>query len=517
MADLPPDLADALRELAEAELAHEAVEARSRWRTDPKAFRMEARRLETGALYGQVYEPWQEEHFFEPVYAGKSLWNEGPRGHDRTDGEGWAICDRLQHGPPNQRIDIFAADRDQAGFPLERVERYTREDRDLFPDVRVQKHEILGPRGSIAVVNSADVAGSLGGKPTEVWVEEIGVWPEKGQRLWNSIVGSCTKLGAPIRVLTNAGAGKVGNWRWQVREWFRGMAEAHPDRYHFWSSPGWVAKWSLGRRKELEGAFASENERRRFLDNVWLDQDESPAFSAQDIEAVFAGPAYRLAPDGKTLQIQGEEKPRRVLALLQATDYGLVNDALCAGVAALVDGDLVFLVEDYAAAGRPGDQASLLAVEAWMLGNMRRLPISGTHLDPYQAVHTMQEHGPALCAQEYLFSQTSKRRHYAALLSRLRARTFRARPGAFRRKHANGQEYDLRRELFEAIEKMGPAGSWMTHPEGGHDDGAVTCAMLAEKFAEVSLAPARVYFPKARAPESVLARGFDRDPRSRFR
>ena len=53
-------------ELTRARLA----QARERWKRDPRAFRMECRRLETGLLYGQVFQPWQEEHFFDPVYAG---------------------------------------------------------------------------------------------------------------------------------------------------------------------------------------------------------------------------------------------------------------------------------------------------------------------------------------------------------------------------------------------------------------------------------------------------------------
>lgn len=268
----------------------------------------------------------------------------------------------------------------------------------------------------------------------------------------------------------------------------------------------------------MEGAYTSENERRRFLDNVWLDQDENPAFSKPDIEAIFAGPAYSIVKDGSAWWVveQGGTR-RRVVEFLQASDYGLTNDALCEGVAALTEDNLVFLVADYAVAGRPGDAASLLVAERWMLANMEKWPIGGTHFDPYQAVHTAQEFGSQLSMQQYDFNQPSKRRHYSALLGRVRARTFRAMPGAFRRVHAGGQEYDLHRELMEAIEKMGPAGSVMIHPEGGHDDGSVTCAMLCEKFAEVSLAPGRVYFPERRAPETVLARGYQRDPRSRFR
>lgn len=477
------------------------------WRTDPRAFRMQARRLETGALYGQVFEPWQEEHFFEPVYAGKSLWNESPRGHDRTDGEGWVICDHLQHGPPNQRIDIFAADRDQARYPLERAERYTREDRHLFPDVRVRENRIEGPRGSVAVVNAAEVAGSLGGKPTEVWCEEIGVWPEKGRKLWNSILGSCMKLGAPIRVLTNPGAGKVGNWRWDAREFFRKASETTPERWHFWSPGAWVAKWSLDRRRELEGAFTSENERRRFLDGQWLEQDEYPAFAKADIDAIY-DTKYEIR-DGQVF-VEGQA-PVPILAFIQATDYGLTNDALCAGVLALDAIDRVFVVDDYAAAGRPGSAASLLAVEAWMLERMGLWPIEATLFDPYQAVHTMQEFGTRLSAEEYQFSGASKRRHYAALLAAVRAHRFKAREGMFRRIHAGGHEYDLRRELVEAVEKVSPTGSVMDHPEGGHLDAGVTCAMACERLAEFTLSPGAVYAPKV-TPRTL---GWKQDPRLR--
>ena len=474
--------------------------ARARWRTDPRAFRMECRALDRGLRYGDCFEPWQEDHFFGPVDAGLSLWSETPRGHDRTDAEGWSICAALQHGPPDQRIVIAAADKDQARFPLERAERYTQEDRDLFPGVTVQKNEVLGPRRSRAVVISSDVASSLGEKPTEVWAEELGVWPERGARLWNSIVGSCTKLGAPIRVLTNAGAGKVGNWRWTVREWFRAMAAEHPDRYHFWSAPGWVAAWSRGRQRELEGAYTSEHERQRFLHNRWLDSDEHAAFDSVDRERVFAADYEEV---GTEIQVPGEA-PRPIVAVVQAGDYGLTDDALCCGSVGLTaDADCWLLAPDLAIAGRPGREASIREAQDFLLEGARRRRLEATVIDRHQAAETVQRIGAAIRAGEGVqWSLPYKRAMYAVLLSKLRAGKFHARRTAFRRTHAGGLVYDLEREMAEAVEKAGDSGSYLTHPEGGHDDGLSVGRMAVQRRAECPLEAAVAVEPTPAGPSA---------------
>lgn len=506
----PPEFVDALRPIVREQILRERAEAPAVAARSRREFRMLYRRLDSGRLYGQVFAPWQEEHFFAPIDRGMSLWSETPRGHDRTDGEGWQICTDLQYGPPNQRGIIIAADRDQAALPLERCDRYSREMPWCFPDVRVHQHVIYGPNGSKCLVLSSDAASSLGEKPDWVFVEEIGVWAERGKALWTSIVGACSKVGAPIRVLTNPGAGKQGNWRWAARVGFQSLADEFPDRYHLWVAPGWVAEWSRGRIEELRRLFPSLRDQRRFIDGVWLEQDESPAFDGPDVDAVFDVPAFRVFPD--RVEVVGQE-PAAVLAMVQSTDYGLTNDALCAGVLALDALDRVWVADSYAAAGRPGDQASLLAVEKWLRDNMAKWPIEATLFDPHQAVHTMQEFGDELRAEQYDFNPASKRRHYAALLARVRARTLKAKPGAFRRTHANEQTYDLRRELIEAVEQNGASGSTMLHPEGGHDDAGVTCAMACERLADFSLNPGGVYAPKA-APRTL---GWKKDPRRRAR
>lgn len=498
--EIPEDLIAAFLPLAEAELA----ERRARWASDPTAFRMDNRRIGPDrSPYRHSFLPWQEEHIFLPMDAAKSLWNEAPRGHDRTDAEGWQVCRDLQYGPPDQRIIIAAADKDQAAMPIARALRYCEEDREVFPDLSVEKHEIKGPNRSVALVISSDVASSLGEKPTCVYLEEVGAWPERGRALKDSILGSCMKTGAPIRVFTNAGAGRVGNWRWDLREWFRQMATALPDRYHFWSAPGWVADWSRPMMEEMRGGM-TRREARRFLDNVWLEQDEDAAFDAAEVDAIFDRGCY---PD---------PDPKTVLAYVQASDFGLSNDALCCAVVALDREDVAWVLDDYAVAGRPGAEASLQAAEEHMLAVCRSRPIEVTLFDPYQAVHTMQAHKGALRAEEYTFTQTTKRRHYQALAARVRAGKLKARPGAFRRTHANGEAYDLRRELMEAVEKHNPAGAIMVHSEGGHDDAAVTVAMCCERLSAVGLGSGKVYVPKEEPRRPVMVAGLRVDPRSRF-
>lgn len=493
-AEPPPEFVSAFLPIARAEVERDRAMAGHLARTDRRAFRMKHRRLDSGALYGDVFQPWQEEHFFAPIDAGMSIYDEAPRGHDRTDGEGWQICTDLQYGQGNQQIVIIAADKDQAALPLERCARYAHDFPWLFPNVVVQKHTIYGPNGSRCVVLSADAASSLGLKPTAVWVEEIGAWPKRGQDLWTNVIGACAKLDAPIRVLTNATAGKTGNWRWQVRESFRALAEQYPDRYHFWSAPGWVAEWSRAKIAELETIFPSENDRARFIHNRTLEEDENAAFSIDDREAVFARD-YRIA--GDFVEVQGEE-PRRIVAWVASADFGLKDDALCEGSVALTTDEHCWLADDLALAGRPGDEASIATAEAHLLAIAARRRLLATLFDPHQAAGTMQRIGGQVSAEEFTWTLASKRDMYSVLLAKVRARKFHAKPDAFRRTHHGGQVYDLHREMVEAVEHRTASNTFVVHTGGGHDDGLAVVQMCLIKLSACSLEPAAVSVPEDR-------------------
>jgi hypothetical protein len=182
----------------------------------------------------------------------------------------------------------------------------------------------------------------------------------------------------------------------------------------------------------------------------------------------------------------GWAAPADVVAYVQATDYGLTNDAFCVGTVAMDRAGRYWVVEDFALAGRPGEPASIETAEAEMLRVAKARRLECTRFDPWQAASTMQRHGAALTAREFDFRSMANRRAMAKVLREaVKGGRLKARPGAFRRKHANGQSYDLERELLEAIAIQKDAGEVIDHPPGGHNDAIVVVGMAVVTLAEI--------------------------------
>lgn len=494
-----PAVNEAAMRLVEAERACR----RETWKHDPRAFRMD-NRLVGGRPYRDVHLPWQEEHIFGPMDRGQSLWAGAGRGHDRTDGCAWKLCDRAQHSDRVLRDVLVAGDRDQARIDVERADLLVRGFPDLFPDLTVTRDGIENKAtGSRALVLASDAATSLGEKPTLVVMEELAAWDDKGADLKDSLLGAATKDGGcPIWVLTNAGSGKVGNWRWDFRCWFERMAQEHPGKFHFWEARGWAAEFSRAQMELLRGGM-TELQARRFLDNEWLEQGESPAYPKEWVERVF-DTAYRI--EGREVLVEGEEKPRTIVAFVQAVDYGRLHDAAAVGTVALDDRGWTWLADDLAVAGSPEAQVSVSLVEERVKEIARRRILEATVVDPSQMVGSIQEWEafcPEASAEEAPPSRKSKTRAYAVMYDRLKAGTFKARPDAFRRKHRGGQEFSLRRELLEGIAIEQPDGSaFFDHPKNGHNDAHTVVETAHAKLVEIPYGPVSVRF----TPHPVLDR-----------
>lgn len=521
----PPDVAAILaeiradprvREIALARLAAFRADSRVRWEEDPRAFRMENRTV--GLLgdrwYRDVFEPWQEANIFEPMDAGKDLWCEAPRGHDRTDAVGWTVCYLLEYRARRwRRIVVAASDGDQARLDLERCRRYVLLFPALFPHVAVQENRVVryDDDGNViaeCVVLAADAPGSLGELPSLIILEELAAWADtkKAVDFKDSLVGAAAKGTSenpiPLWVLTNAGSGKKGNWRWEIREQFRLDAARDPDRVHFWSAPDWVAPWSLSEMERLQGRMTKRG-RARFCHNRWLDTDESPFFEDGQREAVFSRAFGREVPG--------------IVATALGCDYGLTKDAAAVSVVGITRDRAYYLLFCEAWAGTPEDPVKYDAVEPVLLACATRFRIESSAIDDWQMANTIQRHGTALRVRNgkgYKFSPALKREIAAALGQPVRNGAFFANRGAGRRTHRgrgpNGMDevYDLEREMIEAVEQTSGTGAVLEHPDGGYNDVLTSIGLALRELAEVSLLPAMV----ADAPKAETEPGKRRPP-----
>jgi hypothetical protein len=445
---------------------------------DPEAFsrefRMQCRVLDDGRLYGEAFEPWQEEFLFVPISQGKNAYIELPRGHDKTGAVAWISIEWLIFGDPEQSIIVAAADKEQAQILLTDLDAQVRRVPALQKMLKVKTYEVVFPeKHSRLKVIPADAGSSYGLKPTRLIIEELHAWAgSSAVELKDSLWGSIAKRRAQVVVITNAGTGR--DWKWQFREAFRAEAGEDPERWHFYSAPGWVAKFSEKEKRRLELGMHPLS-RRRFIENEWLEEAEG-AFctTAQAWDCVVNYDPMAIA---------------RPPLVAQGIDLGLTHDAAVVSVVGMDYDGACSLLSMHVFPGSKEDPVLIEAVEEVAKANMASWQPLATAIDPWQAASTIQRIGPALRAEEFTFSTRRLQELTDALWQRVSSTRLRFWPGAGRAVQ-KGEDWDLHRELKEAVVKETTYGSRIDHRAGGYSDRLISMGMAIWRLAQETLAPA---------------------------
>ena len=257
------------------------------YRSSPKAFRNDAI-IKTGRKFvrrGPVVNDWQlhDEEALDPAWIALSnpsapaattrfaYWERG-RSHSKTGDGMLSALHPLTFSRRKLRGICAAGDQDQASFLLQAAATYLEAMPWLESRLVIQRNVALNPKtGSRLTALASDAPTSFGHLCDFIILDELSMWSDAGEQLWNSLYSAAEKTSHTILlVISNAGCGmgepggRGGSWQWRVRE----MARLSPDWY-FHSTPGRSATWLTPKSFERQREALPEIEYERLVENRW--------------------------------------------------------------------------------------------------------------------------------------------------------------------------------------------------------------------------------------------------------
>ncbi len=442
----------------------------------PLAFIAHELTAATGDRFGALWpaDPWIQRDVLRPILARTSeglprhklAYIELSRGHAKSS---YAAAIATAEVMLNDSTDVavIAADKDQARFITEHLDRFIRENPELGQSFTTREGEWTVPsRRSRILIISSDVASSwgMGGthKRFRVIADELTAWPARGEGLWTSVISATGKVAdTQTIVLSNAGFDSANSWQWKAREVARtaswGYLFTAPGVIASWIEPSWVE-----RMRDLLPAPAFD----RVIGNLWTSQ--SGDFVTRD--------EYRRCVDPDWSRQLTAEAGRSYFAGL---DLGLTHDRTAFAVMHR-DGMGSLRLDDLEVwSGTRAEPVSIAAIERAMVDASARFAPLSIAADPWQLQGSIERlRGEGCRIEEFTFSATSVARLSTGLYSAIksgRLRTF--------------EDPALEEEIL-GLRVVQSAGGWrVDHRAGGFSDRAMAIAMAIESAGSGSSRP----------------------------
>lgn len=252
----------------------------------------------TPRLLSEVADPWQQADFdaldpgwesvagapCEPDYLRGYL--ERPRGHSKTGDIAAMVAYVLYATPRLIRGVAAAADKEQAGFLKDGIEKLVKLNPWLAERLAVRTSRVVNRKtGSVLKIISNDANSSFGATPDFVVIDELTHWKKRG--LWDSLISALAKRArCMVVVISNAGFGQGTSWQWDARELCRA------DRaWHFSRLDGPQASWITEDRLAEQRRLLPTKAYLRLWLNQWT-RETGDGLDWMDIEActTLAGP-----------------------------------------------------------------------------------------------------------------------------------------------------------------------------------------------------------------------------------
>ena len=333
--------------------------------------------------FASTVEPWQ----LQDVHALDAAWQalanqfsysesivrrayiERPRGHSKTSDMALQISWILLAAAHPVIGLAAAADRDQAKFLHDSIQRLAAVNAELFESVSFTQHQVKNTKtGSRLDVISSDVKSSFGALPDFVVCDELCHW-EKPE-MWFSLLSSAAKKpNCVLSILTNAGVGR--GWQWDVREHAR-TSEA----WYFSSLDGPQAPWITDEWLTEQRSLLPEPVFERLWLNRWQHSDGN-----------FVSLAEAEACRSEELRYQIDGQPN--FSYVAAIDYAEKHD-FTVGVVCHRDGEKV--VVDRMDVVKPSSSrpTPIQWVEDWIEDIGSRFHRIRFVVDEYQLLSTIQ-------------------------------------------------------------------------------------------------------------------------------
>jgi phage terminase large subunit-like protein len=434
---------------------------------------MNALVLETGARWGEVAAPFQQEDAAAVLDSSGTPYHflTRARGGSKTaDLAGMAVAAMLAQLPPASRCYALAADRDQGRLLLQSIEGYMVRTPELRGAVTVDAFRATTTRsGSTLEVLAADAPGAWGLRPHFLIVDELAQWATTPgpRRLWEAVTTAVAKI-ADCRMVCLTSAGDPAHWSHAVLE------HAHADplwRVHEVAGPApWLdeARLAEQRRRLPESSY-----RRLFL-NQWT-APEDRLTTVDDLAACtllegplppVAGYRYVIGLDVGTVH----DRTVAVVAHSEPVTRTLEDGEVMAGVRVIVD-------RVQAWAGSRAKPVQLADVGDWLDYVAHEYGGATVVFDPHQAVELTQRLAArGVRVERFDFTAGSVGRLTLTLYQLLRSRSL-----------ALPDDPDLIGELANVrLRETSPGTYRLDHDPDKHDDRAIALALAAHHLVERS-------------------------------
>ncbi len=433
----------------------------------PLAFIAHELTAATGQRFGELWarDPWITRDVLRPILARTSeglprhalVYVELSRGHAKSSyAAAIATAEVMLHDSTD--VAVIAADKDQARFVTEHLDRFIRENPELGKSFTTRDGEWTVPsrRSRIRIISS-DVASSWGMGGTHarfrVICDELTAWPARGEGLWTSVISATGKVAdTQTIVLSNAGYDSSNSWQWKAREVARTA-----DWAHLFSAPGVIASWIepswIERMRDLLPAPAFD----RVIGNLWT--SESGDFVTRS--------EWRCCVDPEWSRQVTAEAGRSYFAGL---DLGLTHDKTAFAVMHR-DGTGSLRLDDLEIwSGTRAEPVSIAAIERAMVDASARFAPLSIAADPWQLQGSIERlRGEGCRISEFTFSATSVARLSTGLYSAIKSGRLRVFDDAA-----------LEEEIL-GLRVVQSAGGWrVDHRSGGFSDRAMAIAMAIE-------------------------------------
>ena len=294
---------------------------------------------------------------------------ERPRGHSKTSDMALQISWILLAAKSPVIGLAAAADRDQANFLHDAIQRLAAANSSLFEQLTFTQHQIKNRRtGSRLEVISSDVKSSFGALPDFVVCDELCHW-EKPE-MWFSLLSSAAKKpDCVLSILTNAGVGR--GWQWDVREHARTS-----DAWYFSSLSGPHAPWITNEWLTEQRALLPES----VFNRLWLNQ-----WQHSDGNFVTLEEAEACQSASRSYQVDGQPGVNYVAAIDYAEKHDFTVGVVCHREGGKTIIDRMDVVQPQASRPTP-----IQWVEDWIEDVGSRFHHVRFIVDEYQLLSTIQ-------------------------------------------------------------------------------------------------------------------------------
>lgn len=424
-------------------------------------FTKENRVLELGKKYKEIAGNWQIE-IDNAIANYKRVYLQLARGHDKTDRYAWWSLLWLS-STQNARGYAAGVDRDNAALFRDSSRKLKALHPDIFYAIDVQKNIVINQEtGSYIETISSDADSAYGLNFDLLIVNDFHAW--RDEKFWEVLWTACGKKPG-IRVWIESNALTLGDegvqWKSKFREWV--STKGIKIDWWFFAPKQFLATWQNEQLEQWKETL-HPSAYRRLIENEDTSGEISFVTQEQvDAISVLPGPA-----------LGWRKKEERVGRIVTAVDLGLKKDATAiATVQSINNPPFLNLLAIDVLTGSYDDPVLISAVERLIHSHLSKYHSQVILMDPWNTQSLIQRYSRAI---EWTFTTAHVRELTQLLYQSIVNKKLKLYPNAAKA-WQDGKEWDLQKELVNAVIKEASYGQRVDHRHGGFSDRLMAVGM----------------------------------------